>query len=411
MVNFNVDDIMREVNKSKQKVKTKDAAVQKPVTPSKSNEEPVVVQPKPTDVVKKESEPSVAATNPTEVQAAPVQKPVVAQPSKPTEPMDSAPVVKQDTPKAPSKNVVPEQASTVKSKPVAAQTTATQPVARQQGVQHPPIRRSIERQPENDFKQMSAVDKLAFKDLFVNDGAGVRFNAKFQKTVAKNLSKGIMDQVVDDLKQRHRGVQVWIGKNPYTIRETNDVFTSPTSTMRYLMLDQLKDENMALQVARQLFLEKHPTGEKQGFNHDLVRTDERDVYAVLLASKSDPTKEILEKIEELLLKVTDVQQSSQLADRQLLAQGLQANNTLGGLNMLSSLLLLERLGLTKGSIPQNLEEIKPFINQQDVVTLADMVNTDIARDVRSRQETMRRDARTRPSRLQPPVRKERDYER
>lgn len=356
----------------------------------------------------------------------------VLEPKKAVEVPDSKPVEKETpaTPVAPvvqpttetQQKIVPTEAVSVPERPIVKQQptrvveTSSEPVKRQlvdeskprqapteavsakSVVKHPPIKRAIEKD-HDDFKNMSALDKLSFKDLFVNDGTGVKFNSKHQKTVAKNLSKGIMDQVVDDLKRRHRNVRVWIGDNPFTIRESNDVFSSPTSTMRFLLLDQLKDENTALQLARQLFLEKHPNGEKHGFNHSLVRTDERDVYAVLLASKSDPTKELLEKVEELLLHVNEIKDTSQMADQKLLAQTMQSNLSLGGLHMVVSTLLLERLGLTQGAMPQKLPDVKAFINQENVVALSDTVTKDISIEAKMRQEVIARSNRGRTSRL------------
>lgn len=259
---------------------------------------------------------------------------------------------------------------------------------------HPDIERT---KPKEDFKDLSVFEKLMFKDIFVNEGGEVVFNTNHTKTVAKNLSKGVMDHIVDDLRRKHKGAVVGIGSNRFTIRDTNAVLTSPTSLVRYMMLDKIDDENVALQLARQLFLEKHPDGEKADFDHKIVRTDERDVYAMLLSSKADPERDLAEKIEELIRSMEYLEENTTLSNRRLLEQTTTSNDTLNGLNIAMSLMVLERLGLTEGSLPRNLDDIRGFATQDSIVKMSDIMSNDIASDVNDRKKTLARNERMRQS--------------
>lgn len=285
----------------------------------------------------------------------------------------------------------------------APETTEVEETTNELGVpKHP----DYERTKVNDnFEDLSVADKLLFSDIFVKEEGQVVFNSDHEKSVAKNLSRGVIDRVVEDLRNKHRNVLVSMGSNAFVIREDNSVFTTTTSLMRFLLLNGIEDDNTALQLARQLYLEKHPDGEKDNFDHTRVRTDERDVYALLLSSKKDPERDLTEKVEELIRSVEYAQETTALTDRKILNHTEQSNHVLNGLNIATSLLVLERLGLTKGSLPNTIDEMHGFITQDDVVTLSDLLGNDIAMEVDSRKRTLARDARMRKQvspRRQPP---------
>lgn len=257
-------------------------------------------------------------------------------------------------------------------------------------VKHPEYERL---KVHDDFKQLSVNEKLAFSDIFVKEDGVVVYNSEHEKSVARNLSKGVIDHVVEDLKNKHRNVRVSIGENVFMIRDTNSVFTTTTSLMRFLLLNSIDDDNTALQVARQLFLEKHPDGEREDFDHSRVRTDERDVYALLLSVKKDPERDLAEKVEELIRSVEYAQETTALTDRKILNYTEQSGHLLNGLNVAASLLVLDRLGLTKGSLPNTLDEVHGFITQDEIVKLSDLLGNDIASEVESRKRTLARDER------------------
>src|SRR5699024_12313214 len=52
-----------------------------------------------------------------------------------------------------------------------------------------------------------------------------------------------------------------------------------------------------------------------------------------------------------------------------------------------------RLGLTKGSLPNTLDEVHGFITQDEIVKLSDLLGNDIASEVESRKRTLARDER------------------
>lgn len=245
------------------------------------------------------------------------------------------------------------------------------------------------------FSELSALDKLMFKDVFVDGDSGVVYNSDYAKSTVKNLSKGIIQQVIKDLKDKYNNAIVFMGESKFIISEANAVFTSPTSLMRYLLLNQIDDENLALQLARQLFLEKHPDGEKADFKHTSVRTDERDIYALLLSSKAKPEKDLSEKIEELTRTIEYIGETNTTSLRKILNQTDDSYELLNGINIASSLLVLERLGLTEGNLPRNIESVRGFATQDNIVKLSDQLGNDIASDVLDRKRTIARDERMR----------------
>lgn len=259
-----------------------------------------------------------------------------------------------------------------------------------QTVKHPKYER--ERDVE-DFGKLSVTEKLTFSDIFVKEDGLVVYNSEHEKSAARNLSKGVIDYVVKDLWDRNKHVRVSIGDTMFAIRETNSVFTTTTSLMRFLLLNSIEDDNIALQLARQLYLEKHPDGEDNDFDHSRVRTDERDVYALLLSTKKDPERDLAEKVEELIRSVEYAQETRALTDRKLLNHTEQSGHLLDGLNIAASLLVLDRLGLTKGALPSTLDDVRGFITQDDVVKLSDLLGNDIASEVESRRRTLARDER------------------
>lgn len=390
------DDIMRQLNKKRKRTgdtpdeknqtdvpaeqtQSKSETADKVAVESETKLEPKVKDEKPSEFV--------PVNNPVP-RKTPVQSKVVPE-------TDASKRVKAtDRPSTEVKEAnAPVESKTDDSTPVSSTTKVITPEA-SNVPKHPDIERT---KPKEDFKDLSVFEKLMFKDIFVNEGGEVVFNTNHTKTVAKNLSKGVMDQIVDDLRRKHKGAVVGIGSNNFTIRDTNAVLTSPTSLVRYMMLDKIDDENVALQLARQLFLEKHPDGEKADFDHKLVRTDERDVYAMLLSSKADPERDLVEKVEELIRSMEYLEENATLSNRRLLEQTTASNDTLNGLNIAMSLMVLERLGLTEGSLPRNLDDIRGFATQDSIVKMSDIMSNDIASDVNERKKTLARNERLRQS--------------
>ena len=390
------DDIMRQLNRKKKRTEDvkeisnkskREVATEQPTQkPQQVDSEPVNETPHQREVVEPIRTESVRIDNP--------------RPTPPTKPIErvqksshreSRSVEQSRTPSA-QPDTSPS-AEIIDSKTVSSDEHELTPET-PNVPKHPEIERH---KPVENFKELSVFDKLMFKDIFVNEGGEVIYNTNHTKTVAKNLSKGVMDQIVDDLRRKHVGAVVGIGSNNFTIRETNSVYTSPTSLIRYLMLDKIEDENIALQLARQLFLEKHPGGEKADFDHSVVRTDERDIYAILLSSKADPERDLVEKVEELIRSMDYLEENATLSNRKLLEQTSMSNDVLNGMNIAVSLLVLERLGLTEGALPRNLDDIRGFATQDSIVKMSDIVSNDIAADVMERKRTLARDERRRQS--------------
>ena len=290
---------------------------------------------------------------------------------------------------APEKDVLPETEDVLEDLTGSSEEVVEEPV---QTVKHPEYER--ERDVEN-FGKLSVTEKLTFSDIFVKEDGLVVYNSEHEKSAARNLSKGVIDYVVKDLWDRNKHVRVSIGDTMFAIRETNSVFTTTTSLMRFLLLNSIEDDNIALQLARQLYLEKHPDGEDSDFDHSRVRTDERDVYALLLSTKKDPERDLAEKVEELIRSVEYAQETRALTDRKLLNHTEQSGHLLDGLNIAASLLVLDRLGLTKGALPNTLDDVRGFITQDDIVKLSDLLGNDIASEVESRRRTIARDERMR----------------
>ena len=390
------DDIMRQLNRKKKRTEDVKEISNKPereVTTERPTQKPQEVDHEPVD----ETPPQREVVEPIRTESVRIDNPRPTPPTKPVERVqksshrESSSVEQSRTPSV--QPDIPPSAEIIDSKTVSSdehELIPETPIV----PKHPEIERH---KPVENFKELSVFDKLMFKDIFVNDGGDVIYNTNHTKTVAKNLSKGVMDQIVEDLRRKHVGAVVGIGSNNFTIRETNSVYTSPTSLKRYLMLDKIEDENIALQLARQLFLEKHPDGEKADFEHNVVRTDERDIYAMLLSSKADPERDLVEKVEELIRSMDYLEENATLSNRKLLEQTSMSNDVLNGMNIAVSLLVLERLGLTEGALPRNLDDIRGFATQDSIVKMSDIVSNDIAADVMERKRTLARDERRRQS--------------
>lgn len=241
--------------------------------------------------------------------------------------------------------------------------------------------------------------EFRFRDVFIeNEDGVVGYNADHDRTVARNLSKSIMNQVIDDLMVKHVDVQVSIGQNLYMITDNNAVFQSPTSLTRYLLLDGISDDDLSIQLARQLYLEKYPDGEMSTFKHRQVRTDERDIYAMVLSSKANPERNMIEKLDEIYMRMNQNDEALAKINAKVLKNTESSNTTLGGLNVATSLLVLERLGLTEGQIPRDIESMRAFTTQDSVVKFSDMLVNDIAMDVMRRKEVITRSKRANNSR-------------
>lgn len=392
------DDIMRQLNRKKKRTEDVKEISNKPereVTTEQPTQKPQEVDSEPVD----ETPPQREVDEPIRTESVRIDnpRPTPPPPTKPVERVrksshrESRSVEQSRTPNiqpdiSPSAEIIDSETVSSDEHELIPETPIVP--------KHPEIERH---KPVENFKELSVFDKLMFKDIFVNDGGEVIYNTNHTKTVAKNLSKGVMDQIVEDLRRKHVGAVVGIGSNNFTIRETNSVYTSPTSLIRYLMLDKIEDENIALQLARQLFLEKHPDGEKADFEHSVVRTDERDIYAMLLSSKADPERDLVEKVEELIRSMDYLEENATLSNRKLLEQTSMSNDVLNGMNIAVSLLVLERLGLTEGSLPRHLDDIRGFATQDSIVKMSDIVSNDIAADVMERKRTLARDERRRQS--------------
>lgn len=385
-----IDDIMRELRKQPKRATKSSERKEDDVEELNPNEQKETVEEKP-------SESTTAQENDSEPEqdsepSADTQTQAVDQPEAP----ESDPEVNGQTKQTvESDNTPSEPSEALKEEPKQEQTTEGAKTSKQQRVpKHPDIER--EQPSANEvFSNLSVADKLIFGDMFENKDGDVVYNPDHPKSVAKNLSKDIIRQVADDLKDKHLHARVAIGENQFTIQETNVVFTSPTSLMRYLLLNGIQDENMALQLARQLFLEKHPDGEKGSFNHKNVRTDERDVYALLLSTKGDPERDLVEKVEELTRTMDYIEEANELSNRKIFEQTTSMNDLINGVNIATSALLLERLGLTEGSLPRDLDSLRGFITQDNIVKLSDQLGNDIATEMVSRRRTMARDERSR----------------
>lgn len=246
------------------------------------------------------------------------------------------------------------------------------------------------------LRKAEALGDQPLGDMFVYDMDNrVVFNDNYKKSTVRDIPWTYIDLAVENLKAKYVGLIVNIGANSYRITTDNAVFKVNRSTMRFLALDTITDSVEKVSIARQSFLNKYPLGESSSFNGATVKSDELDVYMLVLASELAPkisTDDRLKMIQQELDLMK--QYDSQLYGLLKSHDDSERAKTYGILHGLSYL-LLDRMGLVQGRVPDSVMDIPRALTSDDFSKVVAMLSSGFGANYVGRDKTLERDRRQR----------------
>ena len=249
---------------------------------------------------------------------------------------------------------------------------------------------------DNILRKAEAIGDQPLGDMFVYDSENrVVFNDNYKKSTVRDIPWTYIDLAVENLKAKYVGLIVNIGANSYRITTDNAVFKVNRSTMRFLALDTITDSVEKVSIARQSFLNKYPHGESSSFNGATVKSDELDVYMLVLASELAPkisTDDRLKMIQQELELMT--QHDSQLYGLLKSHDESERAKTYGILHGLSYI-LLDRMGLVQGRVADSMIDIPRALTSEDFSKVVSILTRGFGSDYVGRDKTLERDRRQR----------------
>ncbi|MBD7970304.1 hypothetical protein [Paenibacillus gallinarum] len=234
----------------------------------------------------------------------------------------------------------------------------------------------------------------------------VMLNQNIKRVQVSGVPEPMVSIIQDLLKKRHLGAVIDFPWGAYRIEETNKVFTTKTSLVRYLLFDSLRDESGThVQYARQWFALQYPTSFYAEFKpkRDMnASSDELDVYALLhVAHSAEPERSIvddsrvgldLEAMERLSMLSVNVDRvlSKLTAQDQMIQEKAEQSN------MIQTVMLLDRMGMLNGPLPRDMGEfIRMMEENRDVIGKTnDAVNKHMEAE-QERKKTLLREERIR----------------
>lgn len=249
---------------------------------------------------------------------------------------------------------------------------------------------------DNILRKAEAIGDQPLGDMFVYDSENrVVFNDNYKKSTVRDIPWTYIDLAVENLKTKYVGLIVNIGVNSYRITTDNAVFKVNRSTMRFLALDTITDSVEKVSIARQSFLNKYPNGEASSFNATSAKSDELDVYMLVLASELAPkisTDDRLKMIQQELELMT--QHDSQLYGLLKSHDESERAKTYGILHGISYL-LLDRMGLVQGRVADSMIDIPRALTSDDFSKVVSILSRGFGSDYVGRDKTLERDRRQR----------------
>lgn len=246
------------------------------------------------------------------------------------------------------------------------------------------------------LRKAEALGDQPLGDMFVYDtDKRVVFNDNYKRSTVRDIPWTYIDMAVENLKAKYVGLIVNIGANSYRITTDNAVFKVNRSTMRFLALDTITDSVEKVSIARQSFLNKYPLGESSSFNGTAVKSDELDVYMLVLASELAPkisTDDRLKMIQQELDLMK--QYDSQLYGLLKSHDDSERAKTYGILHGLSYI-LLDRMGLVQGRVADSVMDIPRALTSDDFSKVVAMLSSGFGANYVGRDKTLERDRRQR----------------
>ncbi|MGC6586672.1 hypothetical protein ACPV3A_17095 [Paenibacillus sp. Dod16] len=234
----------------------------------------------------------------------------------------------------------------------------------------------------------------------------VVLNPNIKRVQVSGVPEPMVSIIQNLLKKRHLGAVIDFPWGSYRIEETNKVFTTKTSLVRYLLFDSLRDEaGTHVQYARQWFALQYPTSLYPDFKpkRDMnASSDELDVYALLaVAHSAEPERsavgdsrvgldrEAMERLSMLNANMDRVLSKLTVQDQRMQENAERSN-------MIQTILLLDRMGMLNGALPRDIGEfIRMLEENRDVIgKTTDAVNNHMEAE-QERKKTLVRDERLR----------------
>ncbi|OMF76764.1 hypothetical protein [Paenibacillus glucanolyticus] len=234
----------------------------------------------------------------------------------------------------------------------------------------------------------------------------VVLNQNIKRVQVSGVPEPMVSIIQDLLKKRHLGAVIDFPWGSYRIEETNKVFTTKTSLVRYLLFDSLRDEaGTHVQYARQWFALQYPTSLYPDFKpkRDMnASSDELDVYALLaVAHSAEPERSVVGDSRaaldrEAMERLTMLNANMDRVLSKLTVQDQRVQENAERSNMIQTIMLLDRMGMLNGALPRDIGEfIRMLEENRDVIgKTTDAVNNHMEAE-QERKKTLVRDERLR----------------
>lgn len=243
----------------------------------------------------------------------------------------------------------------------------------------------------------------AFKPLrgvfdFVGGDRPVVLHEPIKRTQASGMPEGLIVATQLELKTKYAGASLEFPWGTYTIDETNRVFTTRASLLRYLLFDGLRNaDGIHVQYAKQWLVGHIPNAFDENFKLDASKaSDELDIYVLLfvahnVASDGEsivaPTHDMAD---QLGLMNTNVTRLMDMVNSQSAAFDQFAERS----HTLQIVTLLDRMGLLRGGLPKETGEFVRLLeqNRESVELMGETVDQHISAEA-DRKRVLAREAR------------------
>lgn len=262
----------------------------------------------------------------------------------------------------------------------------------------------------NDVPKTQSINWRTFKALpgvfeITGGDRPVTLVPNIKRSQVSGIPEPFFDQVQATLKARHLGAVVSFPWGDYPITDKNKVFTAKASLSRYLMFDGLRDgTGIQVQYAKQWLALHHKTAFHNDFNpalHLNPANDELDIYALIYVAhdweqgvvghQAPVTSSIDGAVEEQLhfmqMNMRQILEKLQMQE-DVVRQHAERSHTV------QTILLLDRMGLLKGGLPQDVEALARVLeeNRSEVRATGVLVDSHIHAE-KEREQRLARERR------------------
>lgn len=238
----------------------------------------------------------------------------------------------------------------------------------------------------------------------------VQLNPNIKKSQVSGIPEPFFMIIQEKLKERHVGAVIHFPWGEYKITEKNKVLTTKASLIRYLLFDALRDpEGTHVQFAKQWLALHHPAFEKE-FDPDIhlkPNSDELDIYAMLFVVYTTEYASEVDKPRGVSVDLSESEEFYQMNERiGMMNAGM--NRLLEKLNqqeeqlkaqteresMIQTVLMLDRMGLLKGGLPRDLDELAGVLERnRDLLHQTDGLIDKHLKAEQERQKRLERERR------------------